>query len=398
MNNKRIITLCAALALTLSSAICAGCGSSSSYAAKNEAEYMTTESAVGNSWDSYEADYSAEEMAYEDDYSQAEMPAESAADSEAVSEVVDKRKLIRTVNMSVETVTYDELFTNIKTKLNKLGGYIENMDESVDTWSSEETRHLSLTIRVPKVKADELISDVENLARTTSRSENIEDVTLSYVDMESHKNALLAEQKRLEELMARAESVEDLITIEDRLSEVRYRIESMESQLRAYDNRIDYTTIYLNINEVYEITPEPEPGFFGKIKFGFTENFFGAIDFVLDFVSGLIINIPYIILWIVMIAIIFNLIVRPLLRYKDRFRAMRRAEKEAAQNKVKGLNKADSLNKTDSLNKADSHDKSAGANNGANTNEGAATGEAESAGEAEPINATEQANEAGTSE
>ena len=69
-------------------------------------------------------------------------------------------------------------------------------------------------------------------------------MTLQYVDLESHKKALTTEQDRLIELMEQAETVEDIITIEGRLSEVRYQLESMESQLRTYDNKIDYSTVY----------------------------------------------------------------------------------------------------------------------------------------------------------
>ena len=52
--------------------------------------------------------------------------------------------------------------------------------------------------------------------------------------------------------------MEDIITIEQRLSDVRYQLESMESQLRSYDNRVDYSTVYLYIDEVEVYTPVEE--------------------------------------------------------------------------------------------------------------------------------------------
>lgn len=55
-------------------------------------------------------------------------------------------------------------------------------------------------------------------------------MTLEYVDLESHKKTLQAEHERLLQLMEQAESIEDIITIEQRLSNVQYQLESMEAR------------------------------------------------------------------------------------------------------------------------------------------------------------------------
>ncbi len=97
------------------------------------------------------------------------------------------------------------------------------------------------------------------------------------MDLESHKKALVTEQDRLLELMEQAETVEDIITIEGRLSEVRYQIESMESQLRTYDNKVDYSTVYLYINEVRRYSPSEEAGVGERIKSGFLKSLDGVV-------------------------------------------------------------------------------------------------------------------------
>ena len=75
--------------------------------------------------------------------------------------------------------------------------------------------------------------------------------------MESHKKTLETEQERLMALLEQAESLEDILTLEKYLSDVRYQLERMESQLRTYDNLVDYTTVHMYITEVKELTPEP---------------------------------------------------------------------------------------------------------------------------------------------
>ena len=66
--------------------------------------------------------------------------------------------------------------------------------------------------------------------------------------------------------MEKAESIEDIITIEQRLSNVRYQIESMEAQLRTYDNKVDYSTVHLDVSEVKELTPVHEETLWERIS------------------------------------------------------------------------------------------------------------------------------------
>ena len=80
------------------------------------------------------------------------------------------------------------------------------------------------------------------------------------------------EQERLLQLLEQAESIEDIITIEQRLSDVRYQLESMESQLRSYDNQVDYSTVYLYIDEVEVYTPVEEETTWERISAGFMDS------------------------------------------------------------------------------------------------------------------------------
>lgn len=254
---------------------------------------------------------SAAEGVYEDyayDYEEAMPMAEEAPAPEQAEEVKDNdRKLIKTYSLEVETREYGKLIGQIETKVAVLGGYIENCDTGILSYS-KETHYARYVIRIPKDNADKFVENVEEASNVVEKSTNVEDVTLQYVDMESRKNALKTEQARLLELLEKAETVEDLITVEARLSEVRYQIESMESQLRTYDNKIDYSTIHLNVNEVEEITKPEEKTFGGRIKDGLIENFGDAIEMIGDFIVWLITGLPYWILLIVFAAVVYLIV------------------------------------------------------------------------------------------
>lgn len=242
------------------------------------------------------------------------------------------RKLIKTVNISAETEDFDALVPNLQKQVEALGGYIESISVyDVRSYYVEDQnvkqRCANLTARVPKEKLDGFLTQVGEQTNVTSRSENVEDVTLQYVDLESHKKALLTEQDRLLTLLEQAETVEDIIAIEGRLSEVRYQLESMESQLRTYDNQIDYSTVYLNIDEVRKYSAPQTATAWERIRSGFVKSIEDIGFGIRDFAIGFVIDIPYIVVWGIIIAVAV-LIFRTVWKVWKKRKAKKTARKE----------------------------------------------------------------------
>lgn len=289
-----------------------GCGSGANAgkggAARMDAEYATD--AI------YEESYPAEEAVTE------EAAAEEVTGENGTS-VAANRKLIKRVNMNVETEEFDRLTATVQKKIEALGGYIESMSlYNGSSYYGETTRTAYMVIRIPKDKLDEFVTEVAENSNVISRDENTQDVTIQYVDLESHKKALEIEQERLLDLLTKAETMEDIIALEQRLSEVRYELESMESQLRTYDNLVDFSTINLDINEVEKLTPVEEVSAFDRMTEGFAASFGNLVEGVKDFFIGLVIFLPYIIFWGLLITGI-ALLVRGIVRKNNK-----RAEKK----------------------------------------------------------------------
>ena len=214
------------------------------------------------------------------------------------STLPESRKWIITVNMSAETEDLDALLAALEEEISSLEGYVEGQNiYNGSTYSSRRYRSASLTVRVPAQDVDSFTSEVAGLANVVSSSKNLEDVTLSYVATESRMNALQVEEARLLELMEKAETMADLLEIEERLTDVRYELESTTSRLRLYDNQIDYATIYLNIEEVQEYTPVEEPTLWERISGGFQRSLKGLSESLLDILVWLTANSPYIVVY-----------------------------------------------------------------------------------------------------
>ncbi len=254
---------------------------------------------------------------------------EGAAPAEAPNAEVDEdasssRKLIRNVHMDVETEDYPTLISTVTSRVKELGGYMEQYDAYNE--NSIGNRGCSMTIRIPSGKLDSFINQIGEISNVLSRSESVEDVTLQYVDMESHKWMLREEQSRLLELLENAESMEDIIAIESRLTDVRYQLESLEAQLRTIDNQVDYSTVYLRINEVQRYTPPVEKGTWERIRIGFSENVYRVGDGLKEFFIGFAISLPVLFTWVIIIALV-AFIVRLIVRAAEKGNEKRRKDR-----------------------------------------------------------------------
>ena len=204
------------------------------------------------------------------------------------------RKWIITIDMNVETNDLDSLMENLEKEIKAQGGYVEDQNiHNGSTHSSRRYRSASLTIRIPDEKADQFTNEISGLANVVSQNLRREDITLKYVATSSRVTALETEEARLLELLAKAETMEDLLEIEARLTDVRYELENHASQLRLYDNQVDYATIYLYIDEVQEYTPVAEPTFFERIKNTFSDSLEGLGDGIVNITVFLVGNSPY---------------------------------------------------------------------------------------------------------
>ena len=235
-------------------------------------------------------------------------------------------KLIRRVNVGMNTDRYNDLIALVREKTSALGGYIENSDEYSN---SDSRRNMYMLIRIPKDRLDEFLDSALTAGVVTSRSENVEDVTLTYSDLEARLRTLRTEQEKLFELMEKAEDVESIIAIESRLSEISYEIESNASRLRIYDNRISYSTVELRINEVSYAGVDEKAGLGERIIAGIEENLVDMTAFIGSLLFSLVINLPS----IALLAAIAALIVLIVKRIKRR-RAAKRSAKKSTERSV----------------------------------------------------------------
>ncbi len=231
----------------------------------------------------------------------------SSSDAEILdpsfSEGAQERKIIERIGLTLQTKSFDSLLADIEDQVASLGGYVENAEIFGRKEESDEMRRATLTVRIPAEKSGGFSDFVSENAVVINRSVSTEDVTLKYVDTESRVMALKLEKAALEQLLKDGATVEEIISVREKLTDVIYQIESYESQLRAYDNLVDYTTVSLSIREVERTVVVEKQGVWQKIGTNMKENFIIVSEILVDGFVLLISSIPFLLLLAVFVVI-----------------------------------------------------------------------------------------------
>lgn len=256
MRKEFFVAMAAALLLT-------GCGGAGGTAGVSNDVSIQTEMAGAD----YFADAAGEASETRD---VADLGAGDAEASEVP--VKENRKLIKTISLRLETTDFQKSIVLIGEKVNAVGGYIEHSGVSGNSVGSDGQRYADYTLRVPQEKLDEFAESIKEAGSITYREDDVRDITLDYTDVESRLRSLQIEQARLWELLEKADNIETIVAINERLSEVNYQLDSYESKLKVYDNRVAYSTVDLTVNEVRTYTEQAKDGMGTRIAKGFQKN------------------------------------------------------------------------------------------------------------------------------
>jgi len=223
------------------------------------------------------------------------------------------RKLIKNVTMELETKEYDNFILSLEAQISACGGYIQNSSMR----GSGSNRHASVTARIPADALDSFCSGVSEIANVVMRSENTNDVTLSYYDMESHMKALRSEYDTLIGILEKCTDLKDVISVQSRITEVLYQIESYKTQLNNYDNLVAYSTVNIYVNEVQRETIVVEQTLGSRIVNGFMRTVDDIVEDAKDLTVDIAANSPYIVIWALIILAVI-LVIRALIRRWNR--------------------------------------------------------------------------------
>lgn len=217
-------------------------------------------------------------------------------------------KLIHTAYLELEVLDFDAAVADLNRRVETAGGYCE----SSDLYNYGSSRSADYVIRVP---SDQYRSFVDACSQwencyLRSKSEDVQNVGEEYFDAETRLTTLRTKLERLQELLAQATEMEDILVIESAISETEYQIEQYTTTLNRYDSLIDYATVHITMSEVTDLTEEEGVGLFTRLGQNLR---WGAEDFgegLENFILWVAYHLFDLMLFVLFVAVILFLVYR----------------------------------------------------------------------------------------
>jgi hypothetical protein len=262
---------------------CACGGGGYQQASKSAASF---ESAGGRS-----ADLFLEESPAADD-------AGGSGDTDAFSGAEQTRKLVRRAELSIRTEKPEAAAEPLSRLMEKYNAW----SSSTRIWENSQ----NYTLRVPSASYENMLTDLTGLGKLLHRSESAEDITLKYYDLEGRLATKQELLKTFQNYLGRAENIEEIMTVEQRIAELQQEIDWTGTQLRNLAHLVDYSTIELEILGPVSVSSYSAPTLgerFGELFGSFGEIASGALVVL----TGILIyGVPILLIIIALFWILFG--------------------------------------------------------------------------------------------
>ena len=224
----------------------------------------------------------------------------AAADSEDMGSI-QPEKVITIFDLGLETADFDEFTEKIEDIIGENEGYIQYSN----LWHgghSRTYRRGEYVVRVPRGNINKFKDHVAEAGNLINESTNRQDVTTQYRDTESRLRVVETKEERILELLETADLMSDIIELERELNNIVYEKELLTSELMGLDDKIDYSTVNLYVEEVerYSTTEDIDTGLGDRIKNAFKD----SIHFFYNTMENLIIFLVYSIPFLIVVGVL----------------------------------------------------------------------------------------------
>lgn len=178
-----------------------------------------------------------------------------------------EEKLVYRCNLEIETLDYAGTMKSIKEAITQYGGVIQSENETdssydwyyADYQKTQGTMRNYIEIRVPSKNYDSFVSALDGVGKITSKSSSIDNISQQYYDTTTQIEALKIQEKNLLAMLEQCTTIEEMITVQDRLTSVQYDINRLQTNKRYMDVDVAYSYVNISIEEVMEFRVDEEP-------------------------------------------------------------------------------------------------------------------------------------------
>jgi len=213
-----------------------------------------------------------------------------------------QRKVIVTMGYMAETDDLAASVKALKTLVEKSGGYIESSSVSGE---GDADGYGDFVLRIPVDQLNTLDEAMKQVGRVYQSDKNEEDITDQYYDVDARRQAKEAQRDRILSLLKKAESLSDLLMLEQELTDVQAELEALTGQLKRYDQQVTYATVTVSLAQSGSVNSDRTP--FGLRLWHTVQDSF---EMALNVVKGLLVVVVWLLPYGLFIAVVLIVVLR----------------------------------------------------------------------------------------
>ena len=181
-------------------------------------------------------------------------PAAPAGDNALPEPKVQDRKIVRNANLDLRVENIVAAVQQIDDVASGAGGFVSASNVLVNSGNDggdnvRRTQTATVTIRVPADGYSTVMSRLRGIAKeTVSETSNVSEVTEEFTDLQARLRNLQATEQRYLELLNKAASIDEILTVQDRLNGVRLEIEQATGRTNVLNNLTDFASITVQLS------------------------------------------------------------------------------------------------------------------------------------------------------
>ena len=236
-----------------------------------------------------------------------EMAPSQGLEGQAAESARSGRMVIRSGNISVNVENVDKAAAEIRQMTESSGGYVENSQidnvtvpqfpvYDAGSEARETTqKYANMTVRVPENRFEDIFNNIKGMGKLVSENISGSDITAEYRDTTARVDNLKIQEQSLQQLMAKAKTVDEILKIESELNRVRTDIDIYTGNLKRWDNLVQLSTIYVYMRELKpeELKSVDVPGTWEKAYQGFIKAVNNVVEGFQKTLIVLVAAIPY---------------------------------------------------------------------------------------------------------
>ncbi len=214
-------------------------------------------------------------------------------------------KVIYTANITLKTDNYTKNIEKIKETITANNAGIANFSENANNSNNKQYMRANIVVRVPQENFKNFTEQIKQLdVYVSSYREDTEDITEKYMDIESKLVSLKQQEQILNDLLSKAKNVNEIIEINNQKQQVIQQIEYNTKMQQTYNNKIAYSTVTINVQEV-EPTQVTQKGFGQRLG----DTIISGVEGLKFLTLNLLLLIGYLLPFVIVIGIIVLIIV-----------------------------------------------------------------------------------------